>query len=407
MRRLLDITRTVARAGRRAPGAIDRAERAWAGRLAADAQARFLVSAGPRHILLDGRGAGELIAALESGAELPPADLRGAFSPWRTERQRRADSLARRLALAQGEDLAALLAAQGGPWVYLNMAQAHLDAARLKALRAGGAERAACMIHDLVALERPELARAGEPTRLLGFLAAAEMCDGVLHASEATAALAAGHMETPPPGRVCPPGLTPLARPGEAAAAGREAAGGFVMLGAMEPRRNHLGMLWIWQRLWAELGPGAPPLFILGRRAGESEMVQDFLDRAPMAGRVVFERRDLEDAEVAAHLAAARALLAPSFAEGSALAAAEALELGCPVIAADIPALRAAGGGAPDYLDPLDLPAWLEAVLAYAHPPEAGPDPRAAQLARMADWRPRDWAAHFEEAEGFLAEIGA
>lgn len=404
-RRLLDITRTLARAGRLAPGAIDRAERAWAARLAQDPEARFLVSAGPRHALLDGAGAETLISALESGAELPPADLRGAFSPWRTERQRRADSLARRLALAQGEDLAALLSAQPGPWTYLNLAQAHLDAARLKALRAGGVARAVAMAHDLVALERPELARPSEPTRLLAFLAAAEQCDGLLYASADTARIAEAHMEAPPPSRLAPPGLTPLPRPADGAPA--ETAGGFVMLGAVEPRRNHLGMLWIWQRLWQELGAAAPKLFILGRPAPESEMVQNFLQRAPMSGRIVFERRDLDDAEVAARLAAARALLAPSFAEGTGLAVAEALDLGCPVLAAEIPALRATGGAAPDYLDPLDLPAWIEAILAYADPAPEGRDRRAAQLARLADWRPRPWPAHFEEAETFLAELGA
>ncbi|MDF2232468.1 glycosyltransferase [Albimonas sp. CAU 1670] len=407
-RRLLDLTRTVARAGRVTPGAIDRTERAWAARLSADPDARFLVSAGPRHVLLDGDGARELIAALESGEELPPADLRGAFSPWKTERQRRADSLARRLSRGMGEDLASLLAASPGPWTYLNMAQAQLDAGRLKALRAGGATRAVAMAHDLVALERPELTRPTEPTRLLAFLAAAGLCDGVVYASPETAAIAGRAFESAPPGRVAPPGVTPLPTPsGADAADAEEAAGAFVMLGAIEPRRNHLAMLWIWRRLWDELGEGAPRLFILGRRASESEMVQDILERSPMAGRIVFERRDLSDAQVAGRLSAACALLAPSFAEGSGLAVAEALTLGCPVLAADIPALRTAGGAAPDYIDPLDLPEWLEAILAYAHPSGEGADPRAVQLARLAEWRPRTWAAHFEEVDDFLEEIEA
>ncbi|MGR3781363.1 MAG: glycosyltransferase [Albimonas sp.] len=406
-RLLLDLTRTVARAGRLTPGAIDRTERAWAARLSADPDARFLVSAGPRHLLLDGDGARELTAALESGAELPPADLRGAFSPWKTERQRRADSLARRLALAMGEDLSALIAGQPGAWTYLNMAQAQLDAARLKALRAGGVRRAVAMAHDLVALERPELTRPTEPTRLLAFLAAAGLCDGLVYASRETAQIAGRGLETPPPGRVAPPGVSPLPAPaGADAQDAAEATGAFVMLGAIEPRRNHLAMLWIWRRLWDELGDAAPRLFILGRRASESEMVQDILERSPMAGRVVFERRDLSDAQVAGRLSVACALLAPSFAEGSGLAAAEALTLCCPVLAADIPALRAAGGEAPEFIDPLDLPEWLEAILAYAHPGEGGADRRAAQLARIADWRPRPWAEHFAEVDDFLEEIG-
>ncbi|MEM6440172.1 MAG: glycosyltransferase, partial [Pseudomonadota bacterium] len=366
--------------------------------------ARFLISAGPRHVLLDGDGARELAEALDGADALPPADLRGAFSPWRTERQRRADSLARKLARAQGENLSALLAVHdaelgGGGWTYLNMAQAQLDAPRVKALREGGALQAVAMAHDLTALDRPELTRPAEPGRALAFLAAAEMCDLAIYASDATRALAEAQMEAPPLGLTAPPGLTPLPR----AAASEDGAGAFVMLGAVEPRRGHLAMLWIWDRLWRELGADAPRLLILGRRGAEAEMVADVLDRAPMAGRAVFERPDLPDEEVAARLVGARALLAPSLAEGVGLQVAEALAAGCPVIAADLPALRAMGGEAPDYLDPLDLPAWIEAILAYAHPHEGAPDPRAAQLERLARWQAPRWEAHFEAVEAALA----
>jgi len=372
-------------------------------RLAKDPAARFLISAGPRHILLDGDGARELAGALESGEELPPADLRGAFSPWRTERQRRGDSLARKLARAQGENLSALLAVHdaelgGGGWTYLNLAQAQLDAPRLRDLRAGGARRCAAMLHDLTALERPELVRPSEPGRVLSVLAAVERSDLAIYGGEAVRIAAERQMEAPPAGVTAPSGLTPL----PAAEAAEEAEGAFVMLGAIEPRRGHLAMLQIWDRLWRELGEAAPRLLILGRRGSEADMVMAMLDRAPMCGRAVFERRDLSDAEVAARLRGARALLAPSVAEGPGLQVAEALAAGCPVIASDLAELRAPGGAAPDYLDPLDLPAWIEAILAYAHPPEDGPDPRAAQLSRMADWTPPSWDAHFQAVDAAL-----
>ena len=69
------------------------------------------------------------------------------------------------------------------------------------------------------------------------------------------------------------------------------------------------------------------------------------------------------------------------------------------------PALRAAGGDVPDWLDPLDLPAWLETILAYAHPSNDGPDPRAAQLERMAGWHAPRWEDHFTKVDEVLRAV--
>lgn len=131
-------------------------------------------------------------------------------------------------------------------------------------------------------------------------------------------------------------------------------------------------------------------------------MTCDALDRSPMIGRCVFEHQGLDDSAVARRLARARALLAPSFVETFPAAMAEALLQGVPVVASDLPAMRAVGGAAPDYLDPLDLPAWLEAILAYAEPDSP---PRAAQLARIADWSPPRWEDHFAAVAAFLESL--
>ena len=92
----------------------------------------------------------------------------------------------------------------------------------------------------------------------------------------------------------------------------------------------------------------------------------------------------------------------PSFAEGFGLPVVEALALGAPVIASDLPALREAGGRAPDYLDPLDGPGWTAAVLDYAKPDSAM---RRAQLKRMATWRPPNWDDHLNLALDFVSEV--
>ena len=106
------------------------------------------------------------------------------------------------------------------------------------------------------------------------------------------------------------------------------------------------------------------------------------------------------DRELATLLRGARALLFPSFAEGFGLPLAEALALGVPAIASDLPALREVGGEVPDYLDPLDGAAWRAAVLDYARADSAA---RRAQLARLPAWRAPDWGRHFGVVDEVLA----
>ena len=54
----------------------------------------------------------------------------------------------------------------------------------------------------------------------------------------------------------------------------------FVVLGTIEPRKNHLLSLHLWRRLVAER-PGAPRLVLVGARGWESEQIADMLDRWP------------------------------------------------------------------------------------------------------------------------------
>ena len=78
---------------------------------------------------------------------------------------------------------------------------------------------------------------------------------------------------------------------------------------------------------------------------------------------------------------------------------AEALALGTPVLASDLAAHREAGGNAPDYLDPLDGPAWRAAILDYA---KEG-DMRSAQVERIRDWHAPDWSDHMKIAAAVIA----
>jgi glycosyltransferase involved in cell wall biosynthesis len=173
----------------------------------------------------------------------------------------------------------------------------------------------------------------------------------------------------------------------------------FVALGTIEPRKNHLLLLNLWRQLAGSMGPAVPRLVVIGRRGWENENVLDMLERCAAIDGLVREESGLPDHEVARLLRGARALLFPSFAEGFGLPLAEALALGVPAVASDLPALREVGGEVPDYLDPLDGAAWRAAVVEYARPDSAV---RRAQIARMAGWQAPSWEDHFAAVDGLL-----
>ncbi len=406
----IDVTRLVGRRLKtRLPTGVDRValayvERFGLGPAGGDPQrpaARALLRIGRLHLTLPPRASQAVFRWLIGAVDSPPS------APW--------------AAMAFGL-LAAVPAAlvdtwrwpvpqrhaQAGPWL-INAGHSGLEHAHwASGLRARGA-RSLLVIHDLIPITHPQFCRAGESRRHAQRMRhALTWASAVVTNSQATldalAAWARAEHLPMPAATVARlgqgGGATPL---GAARRVGERPLqqAYFVALGTLEPRKNHALLLKVWDRLVQRLGTSAAPrLVLIGQRGWEIESLLRELQRSPFLQGVVIERQHCCDAELAGWLAHAQALLMPSFVEGFGMPLVEGLAAGVPVLASDLPVFREIAGAVPEYLDPLDGPAWLAAVESYTrHDGQA----RQAQIARLQDFRVPTWAGHFDAVEALMA----
>ena len=171
-----------------------------------------------------------------------------------------------------------------------------------------------------------------------------------------------------------------------------------VAVGTIEARKNHLMLLEVWDRLVEAMGSKAPLLVIIGGRGWEAEDAMARLDDLGPLQNSVQEVRACNDEELAAWIAGARALLMPSFVEGFGLPVVEALQLGTPVIASDLPVYHEIVGDRPTYLDPTDVPDWTEAISDFTGD---GPE-RRRQITAIEGYHGPTWEQHFRTVEAWL-----
>ncbi|MBA4696407.1 MAG: glycosyltransferase family 4 protein [Legionella sp.] len=176
----------------------------------------------------------------------------------------------------------------------------------------------------------------------------------------------------------------------------------FVVLGTIEPRKNHLLLLHVWVRLIETMGQCAPRLFIIGRRGWECEHVTRMLDRCSLFQGFIFEWNQCTDEQLLECLRGSQALLFPSFVEGYGLPLVEALAMGIPVIASSIPVFKELAANIPEYIEPIDAIQWLSIITDYT---SADSLLRKAQLERLAGYKAPTWANHFIAVDKLLRSI--
>ena len=289
--------------------------------------------------------------------------------------------------------------------VFLHVSHTGLQhTSRIKRLLRPGAP-AIFFVHDLIPIDAPEFCRDGEDLKHQRRIhAVAAHASLVIVNSHSTESSFREHCKRqgwrPPPIEVIPLGVEPAFTNDNGVPVISTGVPYFVMVGTIEPRKNHLLLLLLWRQMAQQSPLDMPRLVIIGRRGWENENVVDLLDRCELLRDNVIEVADLDDRHVAALMRGARAVLAPSFIEGYGLPIAEALSAGTPVIASDIPAHREAGRQFAEFIDPLNGHEWLEAIKTHSKA-----DARSGTACKPPSYKPMSWSDHFTRVEFLLQNL--
>jgi glycosyltransferase involved in cell wall biosynthesis len=260
------------------------------------------------------------------------------------------------------------------------------------------------VIHDLIPITHPQFCRAGEAEKHMARLRnAVHVASGIICNSQDTLNALQGLCDAQ--GWTLPLAEVALLAPDlpHASAAPRPIAEPyFVFVSTIEPRKNHLMMLRIWQKLVQQLGNTTPRLVLIGQRGWDYHEVTDLLTNSEVLKNRVTEISTCTDAQLVNYLQHAQALLFPSFTEGFGMPVVEALALGVPVLASDLPVFREFAGAVPDYIAAADERLWTDAITDYATPHSAR---RLAQSSRMQGFTAPNWTDHFAVVDALLARV--
>jgi glycosyltransferase involved in cell wall biosynthesis len=261
------------------------------------------------------------------------------------------------------------------------------------------------LVHDLIPIDHPEYVRPGYAARHVARIEAiSTTAAATIVNSQQTKRDLLKHVERHHGGMdgvfVAPLGVDRRFAPQKVN--DLESEPYFLIIGTIEPRKNHLFMLQVWRALVQKLGAAAPKLVIVGRRGWENENVIDMIERCDQISDHVIECGRVPDAVLHRLMIGARGVLFPSFAEGYGLPLVEGLSCSVPVICSDLPVFHELGNDIPEYLDPLDGPGWMEMIMEYAKPNSPR---RQAQMARLARFKAPTWDKHFNIFDDVVEDV--
>jgi len=125
----------------------------------------------------------------------------------------------------------------------------------------------------------------------------------------------------------------------------------WLSVATLEPRKNLGTLIQAMLELRAS-GQFAPALVLVGQLGWKTSSIQTQIELARQAGLSIIQTGFVPDEDLPGLYAGARAFIFPSVYEGFGMPVLEALACGSPVLAADVPEIREAGGVQACYFEP-------------------------------------------------------
>jgi glycosyltransferase involved in cell wall biosynthesis len=342
----IDLTRILTRVGQAAPTGIDRVELAWARHLLENSRGLHGVCRTTRgFLLLRPDGIRALLSMLsEAGAGTMRADRWSRITGRGDRPRHKAEAALRPLAIDRAPPWGLqAMARRYRPSVYLNLGHSNHSARVLRPMRQCGA-RVVVLIHDLIPLTHPDIVPAKQPARFARRIAQVRAHASLVVAvsGDTESALRAHWSDGPAPPIVRAEIGVEVPDPPVAA---KSARGRFLMVGTLEPRKNHAVVLDAWEGLAGDMAAEPlPRLDILGQPGWCGAEIAARIRAHPGYGTTVFLDTAASDRTLRAAYSEADTLLYPSLAEGFGLPPHEALDRGLLPICADLPSLEGGFG---------------------------------------------------------------
>lgn len=173
----------------------------------------------------------------------------------------------------------------------------------------------------------------------------------------------------------------------------------FVFCGNIEPRKNLSFLLNVWKYLINNFEHNIPKLLIIGHPNSLSTETIHIIKHSEILRNHILQISGLSTRSLRNVISSAHGLLMPSFAEGFGLPIIEALSMGTPVIASDIPAHREAGGHFASYVSPIDGLGWAREIESLLI------NQKKIRAFLRDNYRPYNWIDYFMKLDEFIKEL--